>query len=66
MIAVTDNGRGFDPGSAEFGRGLPGMRQRAETLGALLEIESDAQKGCRWVLRLPLSEATKAEPTRTT
>lgn len=66
VIAVTDNGRGFDPVSAEFGRGLPGMRQRAETLGALLEIESDAQKGCRWVLRLPLSEATKAEPTRTT
>ncbi|EWS64715.1 Sensor protein VraS [Hydrogenophaga sp. T4] len=45
VIAVTDNGRGFDPVSAEFGRGLPGMRQRAETLGALLEIESDAKRG---------------------
>jgi len=64
LIAVTDNGQGFDPDSAEFGRGLPGMRQRAEILGATLNIESAAQKGCRWVLRLPISEATPAEAVR--
>jgi len=66
VIAVTDNGRGFEPESAEFGRGLPGMRQRAETLGATLSIESAAQKGCQWMLRLPVSEAVPAEAVHPT
>jgi signal transduction histidine kinase/streptogramin lyase len=42
---VRDNGKGFDPQSAEAGNGLGNMRQRAEELGAQLEITSAPGQG---------------------
>ena len=45
-MIVADDGRGFDPGSVtseHFGLGI--MRERAETTGARLKIESEAGKG---------------------
>lgn len=51
-ITVTDNGRGFAPGSTPTGRGLPGMHHRAEQLGAILQIDSQPGLGTVWCLRL--------------
>jgi DNA-binding CsgD family transcriptional regulator len=46
MIAVDDDGRGFDPQCAVFGS-LGAMRRRAEMLGGSLQIESAAAWGTR-------------------
>jgi signal transduction histidine kinase len=54
VIEVTDNGRGFDVNQTEAGRGLPGMRQRAQMLGAVLSISSGSEQGCSWRLELPI------------
>jgi PAS domain S-box-containing protein len=43
-VEVSDDGRGFDPGQpppALHGQGLRGMHERAELLGARLDIRSD-------------------------
>jgi signal transduction histidine kinase len=39
-IQVGDDGRGFDPERTDGGFGLIGMRERAELLGGMLELES--------------------------
>jgi signal transduction histidine kinase len=54
VIEVTDNGQGFNVGQTEVGRGLPGMRQRAQMLGAVLSISSGSENGCSWRLDLPI------------
>jgi signal transduction histidine kinase len=51
VLQVTDDGRGFGQEVRE-GRGLPGMRKRAQTLGGELHIESTSA-GTRVRLRLP-------------
>lgn len=55
VIEMVDNGQGFAPAEVELGRGLPGMRQRAQTLGARLSIDALPGQGCRWRLSLPLA-----------
>jgi signal transduction histidine kinase len=58
LIAVRDDGRGFDPdarpavGQSRFG--LRTMAERAETLGGTLEVESAPQSGTLVRLRVPL------------
>ena len=50
VVSVTDDGGGFDPGSApDGGFGLRSMRQRAEALGGTLEVES--APGCGTTVR---------------
>ena len=48
-LDITDNGRGFPVGQA--GRldsyGIIGMRERASSVGATLELTSQANKGAR-------------------
>ncbi|HSK94011.1 MAG TPA: sensor histidine kinase [Candidatus Angelobacter sp.] len=44
-ITVGDNGRGFDPGRTPDGYGLAGMRERAQLIGATVEIESEPSDG---------------------
>ena len=39
---VADNGAGFDPASATASRGLGNMQQRAQRLGAQLQLTSGA------------------------
>jgi signal transduction histidine kinase len=53
VLAVSDDGGGFDPAASAAGRGLSGMRRRAERIGAALEIVSDA-RGTRITLAYPL------------
>ena len=49
LLSVSDGGRGFDParGDRRERLGLSIMRDRAETIGATLEIETAPGKGCR-------------------
>ena len=54
---IADNGRGFDPetiGRTDFPRfGLATMRERAEAVGGMLEIESAPGQGTRVRVRVP-------------
>jgi signal transduction histidine kinase/streptogramin lyase len=56
-VVVRDDGRGFDPGILRSGReghwGLPGMRERAERIGARLTLRSRVGSGTEVELTLP-------------
>lgn len=55
-IDVSDQGQGFDPGTAldwNEHLGLIGMRERVESLGGLFHIESVAGQGTRIIARIP-------------
>ena len=47
VLVIQDNGRGFDPGKGIRGSayGLVGMRERAASVGAMLEISSEPGQG---------------------
>jgi signal transduction histidine kinase len=54
VLSVADDGGGFDVTTpSATGRGLSGMRRRAERIGAALEVASDA-RGTRIALAYPL------------
>ncbi len=53
-IAVEDDGRGFDPGSVDGGRGLLGMRERIELLGGEIEVSSSPGAGTTISARVPV------------
>jgi signal transduction histidine kinase len=44
-LVVRDDGRGFDPGAADHGFGLPGMRRRIERAGGQLSVVSREGSG---------------------
>jgi signal transduction histidine kinase len=58
-ISVEDDGQGFDPAQVmEEGQryfGLQIMRERAESIGGDLELDSRAGQGTRVVIRMPLT-----------
>jgi signal transduction histidine kinase len=60
-LRIRDDGRGIDPKLLETGReghwGLQGMRERAEKIGAQLDIWSQAGAGTEVDLRIPGSVA---------
>jgi two-component system, NarL family, sensor histidine kinase DegS len=71
-VVIADNGRGFDLLRLASGRtsnfGLQFMRERAELMGAQLQIESRQGEGTRILLRLPAQGArhtTKEETNGT-
>jgi two-component system sensor histidine kinase DegS len=56
QFVISDNGRGFDVmrlASANRNFGLQFMRERAELMGSLLQIESRQGEGTRILLRIP-------------
>jgi two-component system NarL family sensor kinase len=54
-LVVQDDGRGFDPSRVQDDRhGLMGMRERAVTIGGLLEVESASNEGTRVEVTVPL------------
>ena len=55
VIEIIDDGQGCDLAQVDPGRGLIGMRQRAQALGAALDIDTAPGQGCRWRLQLPLT-----------
>jgi len=58
-LLVEDDGRGFDPaqrfGSGHFG--LANLRDRAAAVAGTLTIDSEAAKGTRIIVRLPIAPA---------
>ena len=53
-VSIADNGRGFDPASVDGTTfGIVGMRERAELIGAEVEIDSRPKDGTKVVLRMP-------------
>jgi signal transduction histidine kinase len=60
LIEVTDDGRGFDPGSAVAGIGLSAMRERIEGLGGTIEVRSRPGEGTRVTIRVPSGDDTPA------
>jgi signal transduction histidine kinase len=47
LVAIEDNGHGFDPGSARQGNGLANMLTRAAEAGGVCRIVSQPGGGCR-------------------
>ena len=62
-VEVADDGLGFDAlhqAQHMGGKGLRGMRRRAQAMGASLEVVSQPSKGTRVVLLLPLGETASS------
>ena len=55
LLAVSDNGKGFDPFDIQYGGhyGLKFMRERAELLNGSMNIHSAADSGTRLMIRVP-------------
>jgi signal transduction histidine kinase len=53
-LTITDNGAGFDPQAPHPGIGLHSMRERAESIGGRLTIESQPGRGTAVTVTLPL------------
>jgi len=65
ILAVQDNGRGFDPhGLNSPGFGLKSMQDRLEEIGGRLEIESSPGQGTRLSAHLPLRFEPRNEVNR--
>jgi len=56
VAEVSDDGRGFRPGTTIGGVGLRSMRERAIALGGKLEIDSEVGEGTRVELRVPIPQ----------
>lgn len=56
MVTVTDNGTALAPTAETEGRGLLGMRERAELLGGTLEAGAAAGGGFRVTARIPVRD----------
>jgi signal transduction histidine kinase len=44
-LRISDNGRGFDPDQVSSGLGLSSMHERAQAVGATLQVSSTAGQG---------------------
>jgi two-component system nitrate/nitrite sensor histidine kinase NarX len=57
LITVEDDGRGFDPArlnrEGQWYFGLQIMRERAESIGGSLELDSWPGRGTRVLMRMP-------------
>lgn len=53
VVEISDDGIGFDPSALSSGHGLSNLRERAATLRADLEIQSQPGQGTRIILTLP-------------
>jgi signal transduction histidine kinase len=53
-LQIEDNGAGFVEGNAVHGFGIRGMRRRAQSISAELQIETESGAGTRIVVSAPL------------
>jgi two-component system NarL family sensor kinase len=66
VLAVEDDGTGFDPQAPARGRrkggfGLVGIQERAKLLGGQLEVTSTPESGTRIVVRVPAPSQLEAD-----
>ena len=60
-LDIADDGRGFDPATAEnTGQGLASMRRRAERLRGILDVEAAVDKGTIVRARIPAASGVRA------
>jgi signal transduction histidine kinase len=57
QVTIEDDGKGFDTRRVR-GLGLVGMNERVDQLGGMLKVESDAARGTRLQVDLPLPDAS--------
>ncbi len=55
MVSVADDGKGFDPAHASHGNGLANLRDRADAVGGVIRIDSNAN-GTRITADIPLGD----------
>jgi PAS domain S-box-containing protein len=60
-LNLRDNGRGFDPTKRYEGFGLQGMRERAESMGGQLSIQSAKGHGTVISINLPVANDSGSE-----
>lgn len=53
VIAVTDDGAGFDPGRATAGIGLASSAASLAAVGGTLDVQANPDGGTRWRARIP-------------
>ncbi len=56
LLLVEDDGKGFDPTTGGGGIGLRNVTSRAESIGAVLYIDSQAGRGTTVSVELPLTD----------
>jgi len=64
VLAIEDNGRGFDvviQGKTRKGLGLPLMHERSELVGGTLKIKSAEGSGTQILLSLPIKEKSNGQ-----
>lgn len=54
VLAVEDDGHGFDPEAKFEGAGITGMRERAALLNGTIQFDSEAGQGTHVVVEIPL------------
>lgn len=54
VLAVEDDGRGFDPAAKAEGAGMIGMRERAALVNGTIAFDSEAGQGTHVVVEIPL------------
>lgn len=53
-IILIDNGIGFNPNKIKLGLGLKNIKERAETLEAIIKIQSKVQQGTKIEIKIPI------------
>ncbi len=61
-LTIADDGVGIDPERLERPATLRALRQRAEALQAVLQVDSQADQGTRLTLSVPLEKKAKQKP----
>jgi len=60
-LTVADDGIGFDPGTTQQGSGLVNLRDRVESAGGTLTIDSTPGTGTRVLAQLPTRTLVTAD-----
>jgi len=55
QLQISDDGKGFDVETVEFGNGLNNLKKRADQLHAILDVQSRINQGTEIKLTLPLT-----------
>jgi signal transduction histidine kinase len=54
VLAVEDDGRGFDPDAKSEGAGITGMRERAALVNGTIRFDSEAELGTHVIVEIPI------------